>query len=303
MIDNTATGVDKHPATWRVRLRQFLRLLAATFVGIAAVVAGYLLGRVLKQYVPGTPAAVFGGALVLATFKEGFAELGKLSEYIAAGGVKSLYGFTTFILITAATLVAASIPRVDPPQSQSQLNPVFFVSGVYKTPAQPDGGFVISVPFFQEAQSCTVSDAYGGGSKLDGASKGLLGNLAKGLVHCAANGKSVKVLVRGFASSSPVSGEGCQNDSEQQNLLIADARADAVVATLQAAVKGETATNAGAQVVISHELWSSPSAMRASMQFNDTSSQTKKIDVDRGDLTRRADVIILDAGDCRRVTQ
>jgi hypothetical protein len=113
----------------------------------------------------------------------------------------------------------------------------------------------------------------------------------------------VKVLVRGFASSSPVSGEGCQNDSEQQNLLIADARADAVVATLQAAVKGETATNAGAQVVISHELWSSPSAMRASMQFNDTSSQTKKIDVDRGDLTRRADVIILDAGDCRRVTQ
>jgi hypothetical protein len=171
MIDNTATGVDKHPATWRVRLRQFLRLLAATFVGIAAVVAGYLLGRVLKQYVPGTPAAVFGGpwywrhsrraSLSLASFRVHSGRWSK--ELVRLHHVHSDHG---------GDVGCGQHTRVDPPQSQSQLNPVFFVSGVDKTPAQPDGGFVISVPFFQEAQSCTVSDAYGGGSKLDGASKG-----------------------------------------------------------------------------------------------------------------------------------
>jgi|SRR5262245_57447509 len=287
---------------WRTWLLGVGRALIGLAIVMAAAWVGLQLGRVLREVLPYQPVAILGGALILTTIREGLPELYKFGMYVRTGQAEPLYGCASFLLIAAATVVASSLPPDQDSAVVPQSSVVFFDRANSSQPG-PSQEFTMSVPFFKEAESCDPKTEWGGGTTLDGSSKTFLQNLASGLLHCADQGKAVDVIVRGFASSSKLKGDLCSSDPEKANRDVANARARAVAEILagpEAAAK-ESETSTLPRVNVSVETWTSPTAMRDKIHFSDMNSRGEFSEL-RGNLTRRADVIVKNAGDCQITT-
>lgn len=152
------------------------------------------------------------------------------------------------------------------------------------------------MPFKENAEGCDEKspEFERGLTWFDGTDK-FVDQLAKGLSYCSGSGKTVKVEIRGFASSADFkasNGKQCAN-SNDLNVAIANLRALAVHDKMVEALGGSTA------VTVTPKLWrnSEFQTMRAEALFNDRDDQNRPVE-GRGDLTRRADVVVTDVGDC-----
>lgn len=285
-------AVANPPAGSKSAIKSFLaqsgRFVLAVLIGALAIFVGIKVGDFLKGQFAREPVAVLGGALVLATFKEGLSQLQGLALFVRYGTFSTLYALASFAMIAAATLVASAFKDAPAPQSS-----VFFLQGS----AGSGGGvdeFTISIPFFNEATACEGD--WGAGTELTPSTEKMINDISRGLAHCAVNQKNVEVVLRGFASSRSTRCRG----GDEANKDLANARAARVKTVLAEGVASERSKVAGSRpgmVNVDVQEWGTLAEMRGRMQFND--KQGPDFVADRGHLTRRVDMVIRNAGDCQ----
>lgn len=308
-----------------------LRVLSAVvLIGVAIAV-----GRVVGDFVgrtfvtvedQRTLAAFLGAGFLLASVEKLLALFPGVLQWIRNGDFSGLYtfsslAFTLFLSLGAAAWVAIGEKpddkttatagsdragsRLGSPIAMS--NSVVFVSAQAEQPPAPSGTeSFFMVPFFKEAGGCSQQDAlFQEGNKLDKDTKAFIRNIAEGLVHCARPHKPVKLIARGFASSQPF--EGCDKKgetivSDRLNKQIANVRAMTVAEAFEAAVvkAREKFPTLEGSVVVTVEPWSSVEEMYDRVRFNDRNAG--EYSSGRAVLTRRVEVVVADAGDCRVLT-
>lgn len=264
---------------------RFLRLLQALLVVAMAAILGFYLGRSYSPSLPQWVTASLASVAGLSTLKELLSILPKAWEYVKNGHFHNLYDFSSFILLTSLALTSAFLAAQgkDSIPSQSAMNRVFFI--------QPAGrGTKFLVPFAKDAEGCDKkSDKFKNGlSWFDGTEK-FIDQLANGLSYCATPSRPVKVEIEGFASSASFA---CGN-SDDLNVAIANLRAQKVKGEMNKAL-GASANS----VIVTAKEWQTDefAQMRKGAFFND--QDAKGPVQQRGDLTRRADILVTDASDC-----
>ncbi|MFI5365254.1 MAG: hypothetical protein ACHQ4J_06485 [Candidatus Binatia bacterium] len=266
--------------------------------------------------------AVLAGALgisaFLASLEKFITQAPLLVRWIRTGVGDGLSAFASFMFLLVVTLVAAFlsgqgeskvVTASEPPIATS--NSVLFVNvaandGLSKV----DHESVFLIPFLDEAGGCSTSDAgFEKGWKLDETTTTFIGQLANGLLHCARADRPVKLEVRGFASSKQFD-EKCGPhgrplsvaESQRLNKEIANARARAVVdefAVAEAKARIADQSLVG-RVFVEPIVWADFDAMKADQRWNDESAG--KYSHERAILTRRAELRVIDSGDCEAVT-
>ncbi len=171
---------------------------------------------------------------------------------------------------------------------------VFINSGAtFVQDADADRLATIIVPFGKEASCDADSPSQWTGTTVDQLHRSFLAQLGRDLSQCGSQSKPIRVQVRGFASSSNVAdfakcGNAASND--QANLLIADARRDNVVRYLS--------QDKGPHLEIQSYDWHGDyQQMRRERRYIDRfiGNEYSK---SRGQLNRRAEIVLLDAGEC-----
>ena len=289
-------AVADPPAGSKSTIKSFLaqsgRFVIAVLMGALAIFVGIHLGDFLKGQFSREPVAVLGGALVLATFKEGLSQLQGLALFVRYGTFSTLYALASFAMIAAATLVASAFKN-DPPPSAPQSS-VYFLQGAAGSGGGTIDEFTISIPFFNEATVC--GGDWGAGTKLNPSTEQMINDISRGLAHCAVNQKNVEIVLRGFASSRSTTCDG----GDEANKDLANARAARVKTVLGQGIDSERDKIAGSRpalVNVDVREWETLAEMRSNMRFND--KQGPKFVEDRGHLTRRVDMVIRNAGDCQ----
>lgn len=286
------------------RAHQFGSALLRLTQGVLVVTLAALLGRFLGvKYGPlispdkNEELLKFSlcSAAGLSSPKEFLSVFPKFWDYVKDGKRDNLYDFSAFVLLTSITLAVASLgitssKNAQPPLGQNSANPfVLFV--------QPSGrNTKFLVPFKKNAEGCDDKAAKfkEGLVWFDGTDK-FMDQLAQGLNSCAISGRTVKVEIKGFASSADFkanNGQECAN-SNDLNVAIANLRATTVRNEMIRALGGSSG------VAVTAKQWrnSEFSAMRDEALFNDRDANNQPVP-GRGDLTRRADIVVTDVGDC-----
>ncbi len=296
-----------------------LRILQAFGLIGVAIAGGFLIGAGIAGMFDSPEeyrlvAGALGVSFVLATLEKFVTQAPLLWRWIWTGvgdGLSSFSAFAFLAVVTFATaLLAPPIPPIppahgpkeEPAPSLATAHTVLFVNA---PPRERERGSlsesVFLVPFFDEARGCDVkSEAFQKGSSLDKSTKKFLTRLAAGFRRCARSTKPVRVQVRGFASSKPFD---CPNDvggsrSRELNRLIANARARAVVKQLIDGQADAHAAHPGAagDVIIEPIEWATYEAMKSGQRWDD--QEEGKYSTSRAILTRRAEVRLVESGDC-----
>lgn len=298
------------------------RALEAVLVIGAALFIGSYIGTLLKERFPSIHdgSIVLGLTLVISTMRDAVPQLQALGEFIWKGKTSpggALYGFAAFVCISAATFLAATVATGNQPINVGPF--VFFQqSPTASGSTQPSATsksvdntesfepITVSVPFLNEPDAC--DPPFGAGTELNSGTETLINNLATGLLHCAEPSKPVTVEIQGFASSQNFK-EKCKKgnegvDDKKLNKDLGEARASKVATNLKKAIESEKQERkelSGRTVTINNPPWPDWGAMNAKAKLNDQERIGKKVhsDFDRGDFTRRVDIVINDAGDCK----
>lgn len=176
---------------------------------------------------------------------------------------------------------------------------------VFGQTAAHDAVFVPFFPIEGTSNNCDPNQTdFGKAQQVTGPDvQRALTDLMVSLSHCVAEGKAVKIDVRGFASTSefkgcnrPLNGSpGAPTISEHLNWKLAEARRQTVIAAVRRASR---------DIVIDpspdSDRWSGPQQMRDNMQFYDRNAD-QSYNRSKGALTRRAEIIILTKGSCEPV--
>ena len=296
--DNNVEKLKEGTKLWGPRI---LRSVQALLVLFAATALGLYLGE--KYARPLVPLAahseafryVFGIAAVLSTLNELLKLLPKVWEYVKTGKGSDLYDVSSFVFLTSLTVAVAFLLGMSGDKTvvtdpNASINPIIFL--------QPSGrNAKFLVPFSESAEGCDANaDKFKLGLNWLPGTEKFIDQLALGISHCSVPGKPVKIEVRGFASSADFQASGGQKctNSNDLNVQIANLRADKVSREVTTAL----GTSVGA-VSITPRHWNSSEfdAMRREATFNDRDADNKPVK-ERGDLTRRADIVVTDASDC-----
>ncbi len=262
-------------------------------------------------------AAFLGAGFLLTSVEKLLSHMPGVVSWIRTGDFSGLYTFSSFVFMVFLSLGAAIWALIDPPEDQDSptvisvaaappvatANSVVFVSAGGQGPGDVAGEkttFVI--PFFDEAGGCSESDPqYEKGKTLDEASRMFIHKIAGGLLHCANAEQPVKMSIQGFASTQPFA--GCGSDvSDRLNRQIANDRALAVARAFEKALAAarESGPSLTGAVEVTVMPWRSVEEMYRHLGFDDRNKN--EYSSGRAILTRRADVIVEDAGDCRIFT-
>lgn len=308
----------------------------ALFVSLCIVVGtGICLGAALAklelQFIERERIAQIAIALIfsLATVKEALQIIPAIWGYILKGGFRNIantYGFVFSLVCAIGALTSspenggegAATPQRDITAHEAPtlfVSPIVFVqSASSSTPRQDLPTF--AVPFMNDAKSCDENSSdFEGGAKIEPAVGLFLEQLTEGLVACAKEGKHVEVRVRGYASSKPFccreSKALCKEPyspplsddeierSNNLNLGIAKRRAEAVKVVIEKNVDSMRSRNrALGSVDVISETFNGVDAIARKQGVIDVDTETGEYSARRGKLTRRADVVITNVGDC-----
>jgi len=314
-MDKAQPGVSPSTSALPIALRL---VQALGLIGIA-IVAGIFLGATLATtFHSAADHAYLAGALgisaILASLEKFIRQAPLLLRWIRTGVGEGLSAFASFMFLLVVTLAAAllsgSSPPVGPPVvTRSEAPIVLFVNAAAHDRLSKVGHeSVFLIPFFHEAGGCSTSDdRFMKGAELDDSTKEFIGKLAKGLLHCARADRPVKLEVRGFASSKQFDEKCGPAESERLNKEIANARARAVVdefaAAEDAARKADQSLSdqsLSGRVFVEPIIWADFDAMKTDQRWNDESAG--KYSHERAVLTRRAELRVVDSGDCEVAT-
>ena len=303
-----------------LKLDVALRILQALgFIGVA-IVGGFLIGAGIARMVDSAEeyrlvAGALGVSFVFATLERFVVQAPLLWRWIWTGagdGLSSFSAFAFLAVVSLATALLAPPSALSPTPQTAEPAPVIATSQAVlfvNVPAaaatpRPLSESVFLIPFFSEAGGCDArSEAFGRGSALDSSTKSFLTNLASGFVRCAKPGRPVRLQVRGFASSRPLD---CPGDtgkrSKELNRQVANARAQAVVDELTTAQEAarQAHPDSKGEVLIEPIMWATFEAMKSGQRWNDQEQGTYS--TARAILTRRAEVTLLESGDCEVAT-
>jgi len=280
----------------------FLRVIQSCLALAIAVFVGLYIGE--KYASPLVPLAVtdekvryaFGTAAALSMVKEALGLSPKFWEYWKTGKGQNLWDISSFAFLTSLTLAVAFFLGITgkagagsapPPTTQAVFDPIVFLQGGQHP--------TFMVPFSDEAEGCDMnSQKYKKGLNWFPGTGDFVNQLAKGLIRCSVPGRPVSIEIRGFASSTDfgsAAGAQCKN-SDELNVGIANGRAQKVYDQMAGILKG-----ASTPINMSLQRWGNIADMRNGAHFADRDANNQ-FDVLRGNLTRRADVVIASAGDC-----
>ncbi len=296
--------------SWIDRAWAVGRLLLALGSVVLALGIGYELGKLLPDALPSSVHATqlaqyVGIAFVFATLNTFFERLPPLVRWIRSGGGNALYSFGTLVFMSTIAVSAAMAVQFqgegDPPTVSRPIPPVANAYSVVFAqvpapevvePAQNQARFMI--PFFAEARGCkTDHEHFKRGYALHADTRSFLESIAAGLLSCA-DRAPVEIEVRGFASSAPF--EDC-DDSDELNRMIANYRGEAVATVLEDAIALARGSGAEGAIRIAPREWGSHLDMYRSIGFEDRIDGVYS--TERALLTRRAEVVVVDAGGCR----
>jgi hypothetical protein len=275
-----------------------LRCVQALLVVMLAGALGYRLahaGFLKSLSLGGTEEKSLSIISFISAIKELTGVLPRLWIYIKTGSWPDLYGFSSFIFATSLTLgvalwIGSGNPNAKTPDQDlsATRDSVLFV--------RPGHEPTFLVPFSEEAtkpnNDCSLTTGFNKGLDPIIGSEAFLAKLMDGLHHCGVE-KPVRIVVRGFASSSEF--KGCSN-SKDINLLLAKQRAEIVIKKINEYLSSK---HYEGQIIVTPDPWTNFPDMHDEAYFNDRKADGT-IDIDRADLTRRADVAIVDAADCEQ---
>ncbi|WP_139111484.1 hypothetical protein [Sphingobium sp. Ndbn-10] len=174
---------------------------------------------------------------------------------------------------------------------------------VTEGPIEPARDFFM-VPFYTDegrSKTCTEDDpAFGNAQNVHEGSKPVLRVLVEGLKECAAQGKTPEIDVRGFASSSGfknctgVDAANGRKTSDELNLLLSERRRASVIRAVR-----EIDPLGLIRIYQENEprRWPTIDEMRRNVRIVDSNPDGSYSTL-RGNLSRRAEIVITDKGDC-----
>lgn len=304
-------------SSWKDRARVVLRAGKALLLTVIALLAGGGVGFVLAGTVDTADeykfiAGALGISYILTTFEKFLAQAPHLWRWLRTGSGDGLSTFTSFTFLLVTTAVAALLakdPESPPPSQLPQLaaNQVLFVKvdgGASRR--QGSNESLLLIPFEREAGGCDPSTSdFKAGARLSTGAKELIAQLTRGLAECGSPDRPVRLQIRGFASSQPFDADCASNGdsdrlSRRLNRDIANARAQAVVEEIAAAEVNYRAqvnsqgTSRG--ITVEPIIWPTFEAMKAGQRWNDEDARGYR--TERAILTRRAEIVLIDSGDC-----
>jgi len=275
--------------TWRTLFAGALLLSTIAF----AVSFGRDVGQVISLSGATRPWAVglLSITFLIAALKEALERLPSFLAYVRSGEAKEYYkllvfSFVTTMSISLAFVVIARGTSPEPPAPPEA--PRYTV--LFTQPSRAALSF--SIPFGEEAAECTMrrNDPCLTGLRPTEAAVQFLDSLVQGLKTCATGEAAVLLEVRGFASSS-LFADSLASDS--LNTALANRRADVVAEHIRSRAGGV------GDVRVQSVHWQDYAAMAHAVGVRDRDRRTGRFIPERGLMSRRVSVDLVDAGDCR----
>ncbi|WP_031433345.1 hypothetical protein [Methylomarinum vadi] len=203
--------------------------------------------------------------------------------------------YALFVLFSWEPPAAKIISIIHKKQAAANKPTIVFINSgaTFITDKESESMATIIVPFAKEAACDAPSTTEWTGTKIDSLHRSFLLQLSKDLSQCGSENKPIRLQVRGFASSSKVVDYAkCNNASsdEEANLFIADARRDNVIRYLS--------KNRGKYLRIESYDWQGDyKKMQRQRRYSDR-FMSREYSKARGQLNRRVEIVLLDAGEC-----
>jgi hypothetical protein len=282
-IEPQATSFRRTLAAVLSYLARLGRLAVVVMAVLIAIVLGLWSGGPLAGFMSkgGWVAdVVLKATFVVGTAKELVSLLPRVGKYIWSGLGDGLYGVTSFLFLTFLTLTVASLQA---PSPSSDPRTVIFLQAA---PEVPLAGRTYSIPFFGKV-GCGVGGDFGDGAAPKDSIE-FIKQLTTGLSGCSTPERPVTIDVRGYASSKDFPPQ-CNVNSADMNKQLAKARAEAVVREMTNHEKTLPHVRQPLTIV--------PMAGPGTGGFNDRDAEGKT-DPLKTAMTKRADIVVTDAGTC-----
>ena len=282
--------------------------VARMVLGAVLILVCFALGMFLGEQITGLSdrydflrkgVPALGLGLLLGIARNSLLTLYNVMDFARSGKKQELWKPVVIYVLTGVTL-ALALHLLETRGKQQPAGQIVVWNGLRGVPAPPpaepataDSYAVFPVFFPQEAGGYDrASGTFATGTDLGGPEERLVRSLVRGLLGCARDqASSVRVSVRGFASSSTYGG-AASTEVDALNLQVAQARADAVAR----AIAAERAGAPGLKVEV--ETWDSAAEMAAAQTFNDSVGEYS---TELGFLNRRAEIHLEDPGACEVV--